>query len=173
MSEGPDLVRRLLPSEWQAYRTIRLRALADAPEAFGSTLAREEALPDDTWATRVAKSAVSGIDCALVAEVEGQLAGLLWAKVDAQDAGRMNLFQMWVAPQCRGRGVAAALLDEALGWARTRGTRVAHLGVNSENAGALRLYERAGFQPIGEPYLMREGAAHMEQEMRLDLSGPA
>jgi len=170
---GAVLVRRLLADEWQAYRTIRLRALADAPDAFGSTLAREEALPDETWATRVAKSAVSGIDCALVAEVEGQLAGLLWAKVDAQDAGRVNLFQMWVAPQCRGRGVAAALLDEALGWARTRGTRVVHLGVNSENAGALRLYERAGFQPIGEPYLMREGAAHMEQEMRLDLSGPA
>lgn len=121
----------------------------------------------------MAKAAVSGIDCALVAEVEGQLAGLLWAKVDAQDAGRVNLFQMWVAPQWRGRGVAATLLDEALGWARTRGTRVVHLGVNSENAGALRLYERAGFQPIGEPYLMREGAAHMEQEMRLLLGGAA
>nr|WP_307189256.1 GNAT family N-acetyltransferase [Massilia sp. UBA6681] len=163
----------MLADEWQAYRAIRLRALADAPEAFGSTLAREEALPDDTWATRVAQSAVSGIDCALVAQVEGQLAGLLWAKVDAQDAARVNLFQMWVAPQWRGRGVAAALLDEALGWARARGTRIVHLGVNSENAGALRLYERAGFQPIGEPYLMREGAAHMEQEMRLLLDGAA
>lgn len=173
MSEAPNPVRRLLPGEWRAYRAIRLRALADAPEAFGSTLAREQALPDDTWATRVAKSADSGIDCALVAEVEGQLAGLLWAKVDAQDVGRVNLFQMWVAPQWRGRGVAAALLDEALGWARARGTRVVHLGVNSENAGALRLYERAGFQPIGEPYLMREGAPHMEQEMRLLLDGAA
>lgn len=170
---GAASVRRLRPQEWQAYRAIRLRALADAPEAFGSTLAREEALPDETWSARVAQSAVSGIDCALVAEVDGVPAGLLWAKVDAQDAGRVNLFQMWVAPEARGRGLAAALLDEALGWARTRGTRVVHLGVNEANAGALRLYERAGFAPIGAPYLMREGAPHMEQEMRLDLSGQA
>lgn len=169
MNGGAVLVRRLQAREWQAYRAIRLRALADAPEAFGSTLAREEELPDDTWAARVAKSAVSGIDCALVAEENGQLAGLLWAKVDAQDPGRVNLFQMWVAPESRGRGVAAALLDEALGWARARGTRVVHLGVNAANTGALRLYERAGFEPIGQPYLMREGASHMEQEMRLDL----
>lgn len=173
MNGGAVLVRRLLAHEWQAYRAIRLRALAQAPEAFGSTLAREEELPDETWAARVAKSAVSGIDCALVAEQGGAFVGLLWAKVDAQDAGRVNLFQMWVAPPWRGRGVAASLLMDALGWARMRGTRVVHLGVNSENAGALRLYERAGFQPIGEPYLMREGAPHMEQEMRLILTGAA
>ncbi|MGI4844135.1 MAG: GNAT family N-acetyltransferase [Janthinobacterium lividum] len=173
MNGGAVLVRRLLADEWQAYRAIRLRALAQAPEAFGSTLAREKELPDETWAARVAKSAVSGIDCALVAEQGGAFVGLLWAKVDAQDAGRVNLFQMWVAPPWRGRGVAASLLMDALDWARMRGTRVVHLGVNSENAGALRLYGRAGFQPIGEPYLMREGAPHMEQEMRLILTGAA
>ena len=171
MSGGEVLVRRLLPDEWQAYRAIRLRALADAPDAFGSTLAREEELPDDTWAARVAKAAVSSIDCALVAQENGLLVGLLWAKVDAHDTARVNLFQMWVAPESRGRGVAAALLIDALGWARGRGTQVVHLGVNSANAGALGLYQRAGFQPIGEPYLMREGAPHMEQEMRLQLPG--
>jgi ribosomal protein S18 acetylase RimI-like enzyme len=173
VNQDAVLVRRLLPDEWRAYRAIRLRALADAPEAYGSTLAREEGLPDETWATRVAKSAVSGIDCALVAEQGGQFGGLLWAKVDADDAGRVNLFQVWVAPEWRGRGVAAALLDEALAWARSRGTRVVHLGVNNTNAGAIRLYGRAGFQQIGEPYLMREGAPHMEQEMRLVLTGAA
>ena len=172
MSEA-FLVRRLQPDEWQAYRAIRLRALADAPDAFGSTLAAEQGLPDQTWASRVAKSAVSGIDCALVAQENGLLVGLLWAKVDARDAGRVNLFQMWVAPASRGRGVAAALLDEALGWARSRATRVVHLGVNDANAGALGLYERAGFRRLGAPYPMREGAPHMEQEMRLDLTGAA
>ncbi|MEX5746568.1 GNAT family N-acetyltransferase [Massilia sp. X63] len=171
MSAGPALVRRLQAQEWQAYRAIRLRALADAPDAFGSTLAAEQRLPDETWAARVAKSAVSGIDCALVAEQGGLLVGLLWAKVDAGDAARVNLFQMWVAPESRGRGVAATLLDQALGWARCRAARVVHLGVNRANAGARRLYERAGFRPLGAPYPMREGAPHMEQEMRLDLSG--
>lgn len=173
MSGAAPLVRRLQADEWQAYRAIRLRALADAPDAFGSTLAAEQVLPDETWAARVAKSAESGIDCALVAEESGVFVGLLWAKVDAQEADRVNLFQMWVAPEARGRGVAAALLDQALGWIRERGTRVVHLGVNDANGGALRLYGRAGFRAIGAPYPMREGAPHMEQEMRLDLSGTA
>ena len=173
MSEMSFAVRRLLPHEWQAYRAIRLRALAEAPDAFGSTLAAEQGLPDDTWAARVAKSAVSGIDCPLVAQADAGFVGLLWAKVDAQDTGRVNLFQMWVAPECRGRGVAAALLEGVLGWIRERGTRVVHLGVNDANGGAVRLYERVGFRAIGDPYLMREGAPYMEQEMRLDLSGAA
>lgn len=171
MSEAAVPVRRLLAHEWQAYRALRLRALAQDPDAFGSTLAAEQALPDDTWASRVARSEVSGIDCALVAQAGDALVGLLWAKVDPADPGRVNLFQMWAAPECRGRGVAAALLDQALRWARERGTRVVHLGVNRANASALRLYERAGFQAIGAPYPMREGAPHIEQEMRLDLSG--
>ncbi|MFC0251367.1 GNAT family N-acetyltransferase [Massilia consociata] len=171
--DSAPVIRRLLPQEWQAYRAIRLRALADAPDAFGSTLAAEGALAPDTWAARVAKSALSGIDCALVAEQAGGFVGLLWAKVDAQDAGRVNLFQMWVAPECRGRGVAAALLGEALGWARARGTRVVHLGVNRANGSAVRLYERAGFESIGAPYPLREGEPHLEQEMRLALSRSA
>lgn len=50
MNQDAVLVRRLLPDEWRAYRAIRLRALADAPEAYGSTLARGEGLPDETWA---------------------------------------------------------------------------------------------------------------------------
>jgi hypothetical protein len=34
-------IRTIHPTEWQAYKAIRLRALADAPDAFGSTLSLE------------------------------------------------------------------------------------------------------------------------------------
>src|SRR5262245_22889432 len=40
-------VRRIQAEEWEWLRAIRLRALADAPMAFGSTLADEQAQPDE------------------------------------------------------------------------------------------------------------------------------
>lgn len=163
-------IRNFHPDEWQAYRAIRLRALADAPDAFGSTLAAEQALALETWSTRLAKSAVSGIDHALVAELDGQAVGLAWAKVDANDAQLVNLFQMWVAPDVRGQGAGAALLNEAVRWARARGAAALQLGVNCSNAAALRLYEGAGFVDAGLREPMRPGSDQIEQRMRLQLA---
>jgi hypothetical protein len=45
-------VERVRAAEWRELRELRLRALADAPEAFASTLAREAAFPDDVWRQR-------------------------------------------------------------------------------------------------------------------------
>jgi GNAT superfamily N-acetyltransferase len=160
-------IRTLQGDEWQAYRAIRLAALLDAPDAFGSTLAREEALAPETWAARVARAAVSGIDCPLVAVAEGRFAALAWAKVDADDAAIVNLFQMWVAPAWRGQGVAQALLRHAIAWAEARGAQAMQLGVNCANEAALALYARHGFEAVGAPYPMREGAELLEQTMRL------
>ncbi|WP_371873511.1 GNAT family N-acetyltransferase [Massilia phyllostachyos] len=160
-------MRRLQPHEWQAYRAIRLQALADAPDAFGATLAEAQAWPLTEWETRLARAATSGIDCPLGAEMDGQLVGLCWAKVDAQAPDLVNLYQMWVAPAARCHGVARALLDQAVAWAQARGARRMQLGVNCTNAGALRLYTRAGFVAVDEPYPMRPGETLMEQRMRL------
>ena len=160
-------IRNFTSDEWPIYRAIRLRALEDAPDAFGSTFAAEAALPPEQWAARMARSATSGIDHALAAEIAGQLVGLAWAKVDADDPSLVNLFQMWVAPEARGQGVAARLLSEAVRWARGRGASAMQLGVNCANDAALGLYARAGFAATGWREPMRPGSDHVEQRMRL------
>jgi hypothetical protein len=48
--EASASIRRFDRDEWPTYRAVRLRALGDSPDAFGSTLAREEALTDAEWA---------------------------------------------------------------------------------------------------------------------------
>lgn len=170
LGKGDAAVRPLAAHEWALYRALRLRALRDAPEAFGSTLAEEEKRVDADWAWRLNLGATSGRDRPLVAELGGAAAGLAWARVDAQDASRVNLFQVWVAPEARGRGVAGALLDAALAWARTVGARSMQLGVVCGNDAARRLYARAGFVAVGAPEPQRPGSSRMEQVMRLELA---
>src|SRR4051794_36466500 len=45
----PMEIRRVHPGEWRALRDLRLRALLDAPEAFGGTYEESSARPDERW----------------------------------------------------------------------------------------------------------------------------
>jgi ribosomal protein S18 acetylase RimI-like enzyme len=174
-------IRRLTAREWPAYRALRLRSLADAPYAFGSSLQAEEAWAHELWMARLTAASVSGRDCPLVAEAaesteatdaddaDDAMLGLVWAKCDAADAGIVNLFQLWVAPEARGRGAASALVDEAINWARSIGAHLVQLGVVVDNQAAIQLYLRKGFCNVGEPEPIRPGSALLEQTMHLTL----
>ncbi len=43
------VVRRVTSTEWSAVRAIRLEALADTPEAYGTTLDTAQKISDDEW----------------------------------------------------------------------------------------------------------------------------
>jgi len=53
-------IRNFTPDAWPAYRALRLRALEDAPDAFGSTLADESVRPPEEWAARLARRPKNG-----------------------------------------------------------------------------------------------------------------
>ena len=161
------ILRALVPDEWSTYRALRLAALRDAPDAFGSTLAAEQ------WRDRLAQAQTSGADLPLVAVVQGQAVGLLWAKVDADDARVVHLFQMWVAPEARGQGLGKALLAHAIAWARSVGARCVQLGVTSGDTPAARLYASAGFHAVGAEVALREGSDLRSRTMRLALDQSA
>src|SRR5689334_16669244 len=105
-----------MPDEWEALRDIRLRALADAPDAFGTTHAEAVARPDVSWRDWAEKSAESDSQAMVIAWEGRDARGL--AGVFATEDGAWQVISMWVEPAARGNGMGRALLDAVVAWAR-------------------------------------------------------
>ena len=149
MSPAPGVdVRRLRAGEAGGLREIRLRALADAPSAFGSTLAREHCQPPGYWDHVAGRGATSARSATFVAVDGERFVGLVGSFVE-EATGAAHLVSMWTAPEARGRGVGAALVRAVLDWATAAGATEVGLWVTRGNDAAVRLYERAGFTPTG------------------------
>lgn len=149
------MIREVGPEEWRVWRDNRLRALEDAPDAFGRTLSEERAFDDELWQTRVASSEVAQF----VADANGEIVGIAAATIDPEDASVAWIFSMWIAPNARRRGIARALLDTTTVWARDHGARTAELTVTENNNGAIELYRGYGFTDTDRREPLREGSA--------------
>jgi ribosomal protein S18 acetylase RimI-like enzyme len=144
-------VRRLRPDEGQRIKELRLAALKDSPDAFSSKLVEEELYGDGWWTDRAA-SASNDETAILVAEDGDRWAGMIGLFPDPAVEDALHVWGMWVAPGYRGRKVGAALLDEALEVATQTSATSVRLHVVVTNESATLLYERRGFQPVGEPH---------------------
>ncbi|MEO7999336.1 MAG: GNAT family N-acetyltransferase [Gemmatimonadaceae bacterium] len=162
-------IRRLEAHEWRKYRALRLRALADSPDAFGSTLAIEEVRADAVWSERLAIAANAPDQFPVVAQLSTELVGLIWGRVNADTPHVAQVYQMWVAPECRGNGCGAMLLDALIAWAGNTSAEFVHLSVTIANSAAVRLYARIGFEPYGEPESLRADSPLFAQPMQLAL----
>jgi ribosomal protein S18 acetylase RimI-like enzyme len=161
-------IRQAQAADWAALRQLRLRALADAPDAFASTLKAEEALLDEIWRQRAQGGSSSANFIAREGGVDVGLAAV-FAEPDAP--GRMHLVSMWVDPGYRRRGVARALVDQVVRWAAERRAREVILWVADHNSAAHRLYEQLGFRPTGECQPLPSNPTVTESCLRLPLEG--
>ena len=83
----------------------------------------------------------------LVANSGQGIAGYLIAR---EVAGTGEVLNLAVSPEFRRRGVARALLRAGLKYFRKRRVEEVFLEVRESNAGALALYQAAGFRPVGQ-----------------------
>ena len=140
----PITVRRIGPRDWRLWRQIRLAALAESPQAFASTLEREQAFDDETWRDRL-----SGPGACVMAFVDQEPVGIAAAFVPDSSTAP-ELVSMWVRPEWRSRQVGAGLVDEVLAWASESAYLEVRLWVVDGNTPAIRLYENTGFVFTGE-----------------------
>ena len=161
------VIRQCAAAEWQVYRRLRLSALTNAPDAFGSTLAVENDWPETLWEERLRTGVQSAHDLPLLALADDEPAGLAWGKIDAASRSIAHVYQMWVAPAHRRRGIGADLLVALIVWAHSRNAVQVVLSVTSGDSPARRLYERMGFKADGELASLRPGSATMTQQMKV------
>jgi predicted GNAT family acetyltransferase len=154
------VVVELGPGDWAELRDIRLRALADAPDAFSVVLAEAEAYDDDHWRDRLATTNPTYV----VREAGSTVA--MAGGFAPSDSRVAYVWGMWTAPEARGRGHSSALLDRVVTWARAVG-RTPHLHVTEGNDAARRLYVRRGFEPTGTWEPLREGSLKRVEELVL------
>ncbi len=135
-------IRALTSEDWTVWRDLRLRALADSPHAFGSKLEEWEGAAEERWRARLGLPGSRNF----VAYRAGTPVGMATC---APFDGVYELIGMWVAPEARGGGVGAALIEASCGWAREQGAGELRLDVKVDNACAIRLYIRHGFVDAG------------------------
>jgi len=161
---GVRVIEHLRPGDGERLRAIRLRALADAPEAFGSTLAEAELRPSEDWEAQVV-----ALPTFVWRDGDADLGMVRGAPHDG-DPAAAYLISLWVAPEARGSGVGAALVEAVVAWARGSGLRRLVLDVGEHNPPARRLYERHGFVATGVTGALPPPRAHVHEiEMAIEL----
>jgi ribosomal protein S18 acetylase RimI-like enzyme len=155
-------VEELRADQWSVWRDLRLKALTDAPDSFGATLAVDSARTDAEWNVPT----VFG-EHRFVVYVDDALAGMCFVKAGP---GTAHLYAMWVDPQFRGLGCGSALVERAIATALEDGSDSMELRVASHNVAAVQLYLRHGFIGTGEITPLRPGSSIGTEGMRLTLS---
>ncbi len=139
------MIRRLVPGDADIFRRIRLEALRLEPAAFASRTEDWEVLDDAGWEQRLTANAV------FVSFERDDPVGIMGLRpqTSSKMAHRASVIMVYVRASCRRIGYASALLDALTVYARDNGLRQLELAVSVEIPGAVKFYERSGFDHVG------------------------
>jgi GNAT superfamily N-acetyltransferase len=163
-------IRPIRVDEGLQLRDFRLRSLADAPAAFGETLAQAQARPEAFWHERAARNA-AGIEAItfVAVEDEGRWYGTLTGFFPPDDPHAVTIVNLWVDPAARGLYIDRALREAIAGWARSRGAAQLQLWVVENSRTEILYKHRWKFvhtgktKPLGADPSLR--AVHMIREL--------
>ncbi|MGJ8677012.1 MAG: GNAT family N-acetyltransferase [Akkermansiaceae bacterium] len=141
--------RRAEKNDGLLFRDIRLRAVKDSPEAFGSTLESMVNRDFNSWKEQI-ESTVSSTNRNTQFAFDGKRCIGVAALYREEGTETGGLIMMWVSPEYRGTGVAGIVVCNLLAWAKEVGMSDVYLDVTASNTRARRFYENCGFVSTGE-----------------------
>jgi ribosomal protein S18 acetylase RimI-like enzyme len=144
-------IERLQARHAAAYRNLMLDAYTKHPEAFTSSTEERAALPLSWWESRLDAAQDAGQVVFGVTDGDAVLGAVgLTFSLRQRARHKVLLFGMYVLAEQQGKGLGQALIDAALGYARSRPQALlVQLTVSESNASARKLYEHNGFESFG------------------------
>ncbi|MEM8954227.1 MAG: GNAT family N-acetyltransferase [Verrucomicrobiota bacterium] len=141
--------RRATRNDVTLFKEVRLRALKESPDAYGSTY--ESAMQRDqrSWEDQLWSTTSGGDRNTQFAFKAEQCIGIA-ALYREPSASSGDIIMMWVDPRHRGSFAAFSLVEGLLSWARDSGFVAVSLNVTDTNARAIRFYKNQGFRDTGE-----------------------
>lgn len=154
----PKDVRAAHPADWAVLKALRLRALSEDPQAFCTTLAAAQALPDRFW-----RDLAAGKTGQLYLGFGGGRCQAMARLLDENAPAFLHLTSMWVAPEARGTGLGKRLLEAAHQDALRSGAEALTLDVIEDNTGAVDFYKAYGFQPTERSAPLAPPRSHLTE----------
>jgi ribosomal protein S18 acetylase RimI-like enzyme len=137
----------LLPGESSEYRKIRLESLKEFPDFFSADYEESVKLDKISIESDIENQTSDKFVCG--AFLNNQLIGIGVLVKNAKDIG--NIYQMYVKPEFQGHNIGLQLLETIIREAEIRFGKIElSLEVQSNNYKAIKLYSKAGFQPVSE-----------------------
>lgn len=168
MSESVHIIS-LPKSRWMEYKNIRLEALREDPQAFGTSVSDAEQRPDFYWIDRIEDARKEQTDSMLFAEHEGTIIGMLGAYFHKtpETQHSAHIWGVYVNSKFRGKGIGKRLMQAMIDKLTSLpDIQTVRLLVNKEQLPAVSLYKHLGFTIVGtEEFALGDGKLHQEYNM--------
>lgn len=135
-------LRRLLPSQWEDYKSIRLEALKTNPEMFGSNYAKEAAYSQNDWLFFLENNSRA----MFALYHEKSLVGLSGVTLDKDDATTAVLFASFIKLLHRGNGLSKLFYQARIAWAREKECRLVIVSHRASNVRSKAANQGFGFK---------------------------
>ena len=162
-----QVVNRIRADQWQILKDVRLRALEEAPYAFGTTVAEGQKRTDRDWQDMARDHATLSDRAYFMAYVGDDPCGMAGCYRRTSDI--VMLTAMWVAPEVRGQKIGEQIVRAVIEWARESGATTLEAWV-SENNPARIFYKKVGFEETSTTELLRSDSKIQMVLIRRDIA---
>ena len=163
-------IQRIRANQGLLLRDLRLRSLAESPDAFGQPIDKAQDRPDVEWHRSARQSALGDSRIWLFAQRGHDVIGLIQGR--KRPPATLLLFSMWVDPRARQRGLGRELVESLERWASGWDARETILWVYGDNDLAIRFYGNLGFEVVRNGEDAESGARFGALAMQRPLKTP-